>query len=81
MQDRLGGEYALDVIFEPSPYGEARWLTGAKADVEDFLDKHRTSMAEDIDSQPVYLARTAWDINYAVERYPKVGFHKTKERG
>jgi peptide chain release factor 3 len=81
MQDRLDGEYALDVIFEPSPYGEARWLTGAKADVEDFASKHRTAMAEDIDSQPVYLAKSAWDINYAAERYPKVAFHRAKERG
>jgi len=81
MQDRLGGEYALDVAFEASPYGEARWITGAKADVEDFVDKHRTAMAEDIDAQPVYLARSAWDINYAVERYPKVTFHRAKERG
>jgi peptide chain release factor 3 len=81
MQDRLGGEYQLDVMFEPSPYGEARWITGPKADVEDFVGKHRTSMAEDIDGEPVYLARTAWDINYAAERYPKVAFHRAKERG
>jgi peptide chain release factor 3 len=81
MQDRLGGEYALDVIFEASPYGEARWLTGAKADIEDFASKNRTAMAEDIDSEPVYLARSAWDINYAAERYPKVAFHRAKERG
>jgi peptide chain release factor 3 len=81
MQDRLGGEYALDVAFESSPYGEARWLTGAKADLEDFIGKHRTSMAEDIDAQPVYLAKSSWDINYAQERYPKVGFHRAKERG
>jgi peptide chain release factor 3 len=81
MQDRLGGEYALDVMFEQSPYSEARWITGAKADVEDFVDKHRTAMAEDIDAQPVYLAKSAWDINYAAERYPKVAFHRAKERG
>ncbi len=30
MADRLGGEYALDVIFEPAPYAEARWLNGAE---------------------------------------------------
>jgi peptide chain release factor 3 len=81
MQDRLGGEYALDVIFEQSPYGEARWITGAKADVEDFISKHRSAMADDIDAQPVYLAKSSWDINYAVERYPKIAFHRAKERG
>jgi peptide chain release factor 3 len=81
MQDRLGGEYALDVIFEQSPYGEARWITGAKADVEDFVSKHRSAIADDIDSQPVYLAKSSWDINYAMDRYPKVAFHRAKERG
>jgi peptide chain release factor 3 len=81
MQDRLGGEYALDVVFEPSPYGEARWITGSKADVEDFISKHRSAIADDIDAQPVYLAKSAWDINYAMERYPKVAFHRAKERG
>jgi peptide chain release factor 3 len=81
MQDRLGGEYQLDVVFEASPYGEARWLSGDKADLEDFSGKHRSAMAEDIDGQPVYLAKSAWDINYAVERYPKLKFSRAKERG
>jgi peptide chain release factor 3 len=81
MADRLGGEYALDVIFEPSPYAEARWLSGGKADIDDFAGKHRTAMASDIDGQPVFLAKSAWEINYLAERFPKVGFERTKERG
>ena len=80
MADRLGGEYALDVVFEPAPYAEARWLTGAKADIEDFGGKHKTAMAEDIDEQPVFLAKSSWEIGYVTERYPKVGFERTKER-
>jgi peptide chain release factor 3 len=81
MADRLGNEYALDVIFEPSPYGEARWLAGEKADIEDFMSKHRSAMAEDIDGQHVFLAKSAWETNYLTERFPKVRFLKTKERG
>ena len=81
MADRLGGEYALDVIFEPAPYAEARWLSGAKADIEDFGGKHRTAMATDIDGQPVFLGKSAWEINYLAERFSKVGFERTKERG
>jgi peptide chain release factor 3 len=81
MQDRLANEYQLDVVFEPSPYGEARWLTGDKAGLEDFEGKHRSAMAEDIDGQPVYLAKSAWDINYAAEKHPNLGFHRAKERG
>jgi peptide chain release factor 3 len=81
MADRLGGEYALDVVFEPAPYAEARWLSGAKADLDDFAGKHRTSMAADIDGQPVFLAKSAWEIGYLSERFPKVAFERTKERG
>jgi peptide chain release factor 3 len=80
MADRLGGEYALDVVFEPSPYAEARWLSGTSIDIEDFASKHRTAIGQDIDEQPVFLAKSAWEINYLAERFPKVGFERTKER-
>jgi peptide chain release factor 3 len=80
MADRLANEYQLDVIFEPSPYAEARWLGGAKADVEDFENKHRSAMGRDIDDQPVFLAKSAWEISYVAERYDKVRFERSKER-
>ncbi len=80
MADRLSEEYGLDVAFEAAPYAEARWLSGAPADVEDFAGKHRSAMAEDIDGQPVFLGKSAWEINYVAERFAKVGFEKTKER-
>jgi peptide chain release factor 3 len=81
MADRLAGEYGLDVIFESAPYAEARWLGGAPADIEDFVSKHRLAMAGDIDGQPVFLAKSAWEIGYVSERFPKVEFQRTKERG
>jgi len=28
----------------------------------------------------VFLAKSAWEIGYVTERYPKVGFERTKER-
>ena len=80
MADRLANEYQLEVIFEASPYAEARWIAGDKADLEDFQSKHRSAMGVDIDDQPVYLAKSAWDIGYATERYPKVRFERAKER-
>ncbi|MFN3523317.1 MAG: peptide chain release factor 3 [Phenylobacterium sp.] len=80
MADRLANEYQLEVIFEPSPYAEARWIVGEKADLEDFASKHKTAMATDIDEQPVFLAKSAWEIGYVGERYPKVRFERTKER-
>ncbi len=85
MADRLGEEYGLEVIFEHSPYAEARWIANAeggdKADVEDFMAKYRGQMARDIDDDPVFLAKSSWETGYVMERFPKVAFTKTKERG
>lgn len=85
MADRLGEEYGLEVIFEPSPYAEARWVAhvegGTDADVEDFASKYRGQMARDIDQAPVFLAKSSWETGYVMERFPKVAFTKTKERG
>jgi peptide chain release factor 3 len=80
MADRLANEYQLEVIFEAAPFAEARWIDGDKADLEDFQSKHRTAMAVDIDNQPVFLAKTAWETGYVSERYPKVRFERAKER-
>jgi peptide chain release factor 3 len=81
MADRLLNEYQLEVVFEPSPYNEARWLVGTKADIDGFIDTHRSGMATDIDDQPVFLAKSAWDVGYAAERHPELAFERTKERG
>jgi peptide chain release factor 3 len=80
MADRLANEYQLEVIFEAAPFAEARWIDGDKADLEDFQSKHRTAMAVDIDNQPVFLAKTAWETGYVAERYPKVRFERARER-
>jgi peptide chain release factor 3 len=80
MADRLREEYQLDVIFEASPFAEARWIVGEKADLEDFMSKHRSAMGTDIDQQPVFLAKSAWEIGYVAERYPDVRFERAKER-
>ncbi len=85
MADRLGEEYGLEVIFEPSPYAEARWIMpsgdATTADVEDFMSKYRGQMARDLDQDPVFLAKSSWETGYVTERFPKVAFTRTKERG
>ncbi|HEY1414420.1 MAG TPA: peptide chain release factor 3 [Caulobacteraceae bacterium] len=80
MADRLIGEYGLEVVFEPAPYAEARWLQGDADAIEDFAGKHRTAMARDIDGATVFLAKSAWEIGYVGERFPKLDFERTRER-
>ena len=45
-----------------------------------FMGKHRAAMGSDIDEQPVFLAKSAWEVGYVSERFPKVRFERSKER-
>ena len=81
MADRLANEYGLECVFEPSPFSEARWLAGTAAQIEDFSGKYRQAMGTDLDEAPVFLGKSAWEINYVAERFPDVQFQRTKERG
>ena len=57
------------------------WLIGERADIEDFASKNRTAMATDIDGAPVFLGKSTWELGYIAERYPKLAFSRSKERG
>ena len=81
MADRLANEYGLECLFEASPFAEARWVTGEAAKIEDFAGKYRSAMGTDIDEDPVFLGKSAWEIGYVTERFPDVKFSRTKERG
>jgi peptide chain release factor 3 len=44
------------------------------------MSKHRSAMGIDIDEQPVFLAKSAWEVGYVADRFPKVRFERAKER-
>jgi len=52
----------------------------SKADLEAFLDKKKSQLAEDLDGDPVFLAKSAWEVNYVAEKNPKIRFTAVKER-
>ena len=80
MADRLNGEYGLDALFEPAPFSEARWPRGPAGDLDRLLDAYRSAMATDVDEEPVFLAKSAWEIGYVAERFPGLRFQATRER-
>ena len=80
MRERVAAEYGLEVDFEPAPYETARWLGGDDAKIEAFADRHKSAMAEDINGDPVFLAKSAWEVSYSEEKFPDVSFHRAKER-
>jgi peptide chain release factor 3 len=77
---RLEAEYKVAAALEPAPYDTARWLTGDARKLEDFASINRSSMARDRDDNPVFLAKSVWDVSYQTERNPDIGFKATRER-
>ena len=81
LDERMKAEYGLEVIFEQSPYQAARWVSAdARADLEAFIEKSSSQMAQDVDGAPVFLGKSAWEIGYVQEKNPKIRFKDIKER-
>src|ERR1700742_1100735 len=78
LKSRLVAEYGLDADLEPSPYDTARWITASDSDIEKFIAANRGQMAEDRDGAPVFLAKSAWELNYVGGKFPDVKFAKTR---
>ncbi|MDE2302637.1 MAG: peptide chain release factor 3 [Sphingomonadales bacterium] len=77
---RLEAEYKVAAMLEPAPFETARWLKGAPAVLAGFAEFNKASLAKDRDGDPVFLARSAWDVGYQQERNPELAFSATKER-
>jgi len=77
---RLEAEYKVAAVLEPAPFDTARWVKGAEAALRDFVEFNRSNLARDRDGDPVFLARSSWDVTYQQERHPELTFGATKER-
>ena len=78
---RLEAEYKVAAGLEMAPFETARWISAADpADLKAFVDVNRSAMAKDRDGNPVFLAKSAWEVGYIAERYPKIRLAATKER-
>ncbi|WP_421839717.1 peptide chain release factor 3 [Novosphingobium sp.] len=77
---RLEAEYKVEAVLEPSPFETARWIKGSDAALRNFADFNLSNLAKDRDGDPVFMARSAWDVGYQQERNPELTFSATKER-
>jgi peptide chain release factor 3 len=78
---RLEAEYKVAAALEPAPFDTARWVSAEDAaELKTFLDHNRSATAKDRDGAPVFLAKSAWEVGYVQDRYPRVRFAATKER-
>jgi peptide chain release factor 3 len=79
---RLATEYKVDAIYEPANISTARWLTFPDEAVRrDFEREQAASIGVDVDDNPVFLATNKYNLQVTMERWPKVGFHTTREHG
>ena len=77
---RLEAEYKVEAVLEGAPFDTARWIKGSEAALRQFADFNLANLAKDRDGDPVFLARSAWDVSYQQERNPDLTFSATKER-
>ena len=77
---RLEAEYKVEAGLEPAPFDTARWVKGSEAARDEFEKFNRSNLARDRDGDMVFLAKSAWDVNYQQEKNPDLTFSATKER-
>lgn len=77
---RLSAEYKVEAVLEQAPFDTARWIRGSDEAVATFEGFNRPNLARDRDDDLVFLARSAWDVNYQQEKHPELVFSATKER-
>lgn len=77
---RLEAEYKVEAMLEAAPFDTARWLKGDGKVIDQFAQFNRANLAKDRDGDPVFLARSAWDVGYQQEKNPEIAFNATKER-
>ena len=79
LASRIEGEYGLPVRFEGTQFTSARWVSGPREAVEDFVARNKQHIAHDNDGDVVFLTRLQWDIDRVVRDYPAVRLTATKE--
>ena len=80
LQTRLNAEYGLPVAYEMSRFTLCRWIGSEdKTALRNFIDAHGSSIALDIDGDPVFMAPSAYSLRYDSERHPQVVFSDVKD--
>ena len=80
LRDRLAAEYGLPVEFDQSEFQLARWISAAdRKRLDEFAEANRAGIADDLDGDLVYLARSQFYLDYTRERAPGIVFTDVKD--
>ncbi|BBO93324.1 peptide chain release factor 3 [Desulfosarcina ovata] len=77
---RLKSEYGVDARYEPVSFAAARWVTSEdRKQLAHFEKEKYASLAHDSHGKLTYLASSLWRLDNAMEEWPAIRFHKTRE--
>lgn len=80
LKARLDAEYSLPVEFEVSEFQLARWVSSEdRKKLDTFIAANTSSIADDVDGDPVYLARNEFYLGYTKERAEGIAFTNVKD--
>jgi peptide chain release factor 3 len=81
LQSRIANEYKVAAHFEAAPFEMARWIEADdRAELKRFVARGSVALAKDRDESLVFLARNAWELQYTAENWPRLRFHRSRER-
>ncbi len=81
LSGRIEAEYGLKIDFEAAPFETARWVSSKdEAELKKFEGTQRSAMAEDRDGNPVFLAKSEWEVGYVADKWESIKFSKVCER-
>jgi peptide chain release factor 3 len=80
LKARLADEYGLEINWDTAEFQFARWIAADDRQLlEKFVASYRSSIAEDFDGDRVFLARSAFDLEYTGEHNPGLSFTDVKD--
>ena len=80
LKARLDAEYALPVEFETSEFQLARWISSDdRKKLEAFISANGSGVADDVDGDPVFLAKNEFYLGYTRERAEGIIFSSIKD--
>jgi peptide chain release factor 3 len=80
LKARLAAEYGLEISWDTAEFQLARWIASDDRKlIDQFVGKHRSAIAEDLDGDVVFLARNAFDLDYTGKQNVGIAFTDVKD--
>ena len=80
LKARLDAEYGLPVDFDVCEYSLARWISSDdRKTLDTFVSQNGSGVADDVDGDPVFLAKNEFYLGYTRERAEGINFASVKD--